>query len=566
MDARPGRRIDRFFLFRLAAIPLAFALVVLCRRGLAPGFGDRAFVALSAILAAYTVLALAPLAAPARLRTARWFMISQVGVDFAIVAALIWLTGGLESVFCPLLFTTLFNASTVLRGPETIAFAAGSTAFLAAASIGYRLGIPPAPSWMGRPGGLEPAEAAAHLMALGMALHAVGLLGTRLARGLRRIQGLQEEILENMAEGLIAVDGDGRVLEVNGEARRIFGIGREMPCAGRSLPEAFPGEPLRPLREAFGEGDERRRTEFLHVQPNGRPVPVEAKISSISDGRGRPRCRIGLFGDLSLKKEIEEAERKIHRLEELYDMAMSIAHEIRNPLASIRGCVQEIGRSRERSPTEARLVDIVCRESDRLDRIIEDFMTNARRGPVSLRPLDLVAILEDTVLQLRNHPQVAGRRIILEPAPGPFHLSGDPQRLKQVFLNLGFNAIEATDPAGGTIRISLRPREFLAMNRRRAGERRMVPGVEVEFSDDGAGMSSEVKNLVFTPFFTTKERGHGLGLAIVHRIVRDHLGKVDVESEPGKGCRFRVWLPLLVREPAFDREPEASAPEEMVHA
>jgi signal transduction histidine kinase len=103
------------------------------------------------------------------------------------------------------------------------------------------------------------------------------------------------------------------------------------------------------------------------------------------------------------------------------------------------------------------------------------------------------------------------------------------------------------------------------MNRRRAGERRMVPGVEVEFSDDGAGMSEDVKNLAFTPFFTTKERGHGLGLAIVHRIVRDHLGKVDVESEPGKGCRFRIWLPLFVREPTFEREPEAAAPAEVVH-
>ena len=113
------------------------------------------------------------------------------------------------------------------------------------------------------------------------------------------------------------------------------------------------------------------------------------------------------------------------------------------------------------------------------------------------------------------------------------------------------NAVEATDPASGEIRISFRDREFLALNRRRAGERMMVPGVEVEFADNGPGIPPEEKELVFTPFFTTKEKGHGIGLAVVHRIVRDHLGSVDMESEPGRGTRFKVWFPrLLTANPA----------------
>src|SRR5262249_36506944 len=163
------------------------------------------------------------------------------------------------------------------------------------------------------------------------------------------------------------------------------------------------------------------------------------------DDAGQLRCAIGLFGDLSLKKEIEAAEERIQKLEELYAMALGIAHEIRNPLASIQGCAQEIARFSNHGPRELRLVDIISRESSRVDRIIEDFMTNARRGPSDLQPLDLGAVVEETVLQLQNHPSTGGRRILLEKPAALARVLGDPQRLKQVFLNLGLNAIEATD-------------------------------------------------------------------------------------------------------------------------
>jgi two-component system sensor histidine kinase PilS (NtrC family) len=382
---------------------------------------------------------------------------------------------------------------------------------------------------------------------MGLALHVVALLGTRLTHGLRSIQNLQEEILENMAEGLVAVDSQLRILELNREARRIFGIPGGDSCAGLLLADLLRGDELREVLDAF-QGTERRRFEFVRKTGGGRGLPVEGKISCLEIGDGHHQCRIGLFTDLSLKREVEDAERRIHKLEELHDMAIAIAHEIRNPLASIRGCVQELGRAAGRSSMEQRLVEIVCRESDRLDRIIEDFMNSSRRGPLSLRPVDMVRVLDETVIQLRNHPGFGTRTIEMESVDGPAVVSGDWQRLKQVFLNLGMNAIEATDQSSGKIRISLRRQEFLALNRRRSGERRMVPGIEVEFADNGPGMTPEVRRMAFTPFFSTKENGHGLGLAIVHRVVHDHMGKVDVESGPEGGTRFKVWFPVQSRE------------------
>jgi two-component system sensor histidine kinase PilS (NtrC family) len=559
------RRIERFLIFRLAVIPMAFILVAIYRPSLAPPFREQAFRLLYGLLGFYTLLSLGALAALHRARDRRWFAVSQVVIDFLVSAVLIWSTGGVGSVFCPLLFATLFNASTVLRGRGVLVFASLSTAFLALTMIGYQLGQGPATSpWSGRTPHLSPAGAASHLFAMGLALHAVALLGTRLSRGLLNAQSLQAEIIENMAEGLVAVDRDRRILEVNGEARRIFGLPADLPCLGRPLAQVFSGEKLRPVREAF-LGAERRRFEFALQRPDGGSQPVEAKVSQVADEGGRLRCRIGLFGDLTLKKEVEEAEKRIHKLEELYDMALGIAHEIRNPLASIQGCAQEISRFSTQNPQELKLVDIICRESSRLDRIIEEFLSHARRGPGERRPLDLVQLLEETVLQLKNHPQAGGRRFVVETPSRPVWIAGDAQRLKQVFLNLGINAIDATDPQGGEIRVRFREREFMAMDRRRAGERRMVPGVEVEFSDNGSGIPPEAVKLLFTPFFTTKEKGHGLGLTVVHRILQDHLGAVDVESEPGGGTRFRIWFPRLRREEEAAEGDRTPALQEALH-
>jgi signal transduction histidine kinase len=179
--------------------------------------------------------------------------------------------------------------------------------------------------------------------------------------------------------------------------------------------------------------------------------------------------------------------------------------------------------------------------------------------------VDIIGIIEDTVLQLRNHPRIAGRSLRFDRPPERAVIAGDPQRLKQVFLNLGTNAIEATDPGTGQIRVSLRRCDSFAANRRRAGERRMVAGIEVEFADDGLGLAEAQRKLLFTPFFTTKESGHGLGLTIVHRIVQDHLGKVDVESAPGEGARFQVWFPLMEERSHPEAAKGVEVRKEMVH-
>lgn len=189
-------------------------------------------------------------------------------------------------------------------------------------------------------------------------------------------------------------------------------------------------------------------------------------------------------------------------------------------------------------------MDIVCRESDRLDRILEDFLLYARSGPVDLVPLDLLQVIDEAVVLLKSRPEFGLRSLLVAAPSGRPRIFGDRNRLIQVFLNLGINAIEATSPTDGKIKISLRRKRFATMQGGSL-EGDLVPGIEVEVSDNGSGIDAGDLKKVFTPFFTTKQTGNGLGLSIVGRILREHMGVVDVFSEEGKGTMFRLWFPLL---------------------
>jgi signal transduction histidine kinase len=249
---------------------------------------------------------------------------------------------------------------------------------------------------------------------------------------------------------------------------------------------------------------------------------------------------------LTLKREVEAAERRIQKLEELQVMAMGIAHEIRNPLASIRGCVQEIARLTQCGIREHRFMEIICRESDRLDRIIEDFLRYARSGPADLLPVDFTEVIEEAVLLIKSRSEFGARELRWSPPVERPRVFGDRNRLIQLFLNLGINAIEATDPNGGRINVVIRPRVSAPSQARKSGGK-LASGVEVEFSDNGSGIEDADLKRVFTPFFTTKPGGSGLGLSIVEKIVSEHHGALDVQSAKGEGTTVHIWLPALAR-------------------
>jgi two-component system sensor histidine kinase PilS (NtrC family) len=253
-----------------------------------------------------------------------------------------------------------------------------------------------------------------------------------------------------------------------------------------------------------------------------------------------------VLDDITAEKKMEEFLKHRQRIETMGQISATIAHEIRNPLASIRGAVQEIGRAIEIPESKKVLLDIVLSESDRLDQIITDFLKFARMRPPRLAQADMGRVLSDVKLLLGARAEARDVAITLEGDEGePF--PADPEQLRQLFLNLGVNALQAMHGQAKkqlTIRvkvISLYAAAEFAMDQ--VMERPDRPGVLIELQDTGHGMSDKVRRQIFEPFFTTKTAGTGLGLAIVERIVQSHEGVVSVESKEGHGTTIRVWLP-----------------------
>jgi two-component system sensor histidine kinase PilS (NtrC family) len=255
-------------------------------------------------------------------------------------------------------------------------------------------------------------------------------------------------------------------------------------------------------------------------------------FSPLLDERERLTGTICSFQDLTRIRQMEEQVRRSDRLAAVGELAAGMAHEIRNPLASLSGSIAMLREELDLEGTGGELMEIVSGEISRLDALITDFLGYASPREPRPRPTDLGALLRETATLLRQSRPGSWRIEIADSGEGPPTAEVDPQLMRQVFWNLSLNAIEAM-PAGGLLRISLGRGTDMA---------------RVSFDDSGGGVPPEAMSRIFTPFFSTKERGTGLGLAIVFRIVEAHHGRVEVENRPGEGATFRVEFP--VRQPS----------------
>ena len=538
------KRSKQYLIFRLLIVLMGFGLVTLYQFSLGGVPAHATFTYLYAVLGFYLSFAIGLFLLYEKWRKHRAILQCQVWADLVIQSLLIWGTGGGLSVFSPLLFVTVVAATSMISTRGALSLATAANLILILTTLAHGLGISPGgPSSKGDwlTGGRDPIFVITYLLGSVAALYAVSALGSRLSHGLRSMESIQSAVLENMAEGLIAIDSRGRLVLMNKEARKLLKIPEGAERA--SLERLLPTPHYDCLREALSHGRRRRFNTVLKL-PGENEKPVEVKISSTRDDLGHTRYRIGLVSDMSLRREVEAAEQRIQKLEDLQVMSLGIAHEIRNPLASIRGCVQEIGRLACGDAQVKKYMEIACRESDRLDRVLESFLAYARSGPLDLAPVDLVEILEEFLVLLKTRPDFDSRTIVWTPPADRPKIFGDRTRLLQVFLNLGLNALEATSPVDGKVSVTCRHRRFTPIRHGNStGD--LVPGVEVEIGDNGKGIPAREIERLFTPFFTTKTGGNGLGLCIVDRIVREHLGVVGVSSDEGRGTAFRMWFPLI---------------------
>lgn len=352
-----------------------------------------------------------------------------------------------------------------------------------------------------------------------------------------------QTVLEGLPDAVVAVDEGLRVVFWNAAAEAL--TGRSSRRAGRrALKELLPPDAslIRHLAETVRTGESRSEAETTLETPDGRTVPVSIVTAPLFDRAGTVEAAVAVLRDISRIRELEAEVRRGETLAAAGRMAVGLAHEIRNPLGAIRGAVQLLARELGPESRLAEYTDVLIKEVDRVNRIIEMLLDLARPVQLHPAPLNLHQVLERVALLAGEGAQARGVTIVRRYDPSLPPILGDEDRLLQVFHNLVRNALESMKQGGRltlTTRISMNP--LFAKMDLGAGQRSMV---EAQVSDEGGGIPAAMQAKVFDPFFTTKETGLGLGLALCHRIIEEHKGAVRIESAEGRGTTVTCFLPI----------------------
>ena len=516
---------------RLLVASLALPLGVMFR----PDAGDDAWWVLSGALFAVGLLS-ALFWFGVRLRRGLGLQTYlQLSTDLALVTWLSARTGGRDSQF--LLFFALVVVTGGLIGRVAGGlFAAG----LACAAI-LLLPLLVAASHGEAVAGLRSVLPLPMMLPTFLVLMGVlsGILGLRVqharaelartAAELARVRIDNDVILRHLTTGVLTVDGAGRIAFLNPAAQQVLGIGSG--GRGRTLAEALPPR-LDPLRAAVEHTIEdrtpRARLELLVTGASGAEQPLGISTNPLVH-LGQVTGVVAVFQDLTEAREMERRARRNQTLAEVGALAAGIAHELRNGLKPISGSIEFLQRELKPRGESAVLMDLIGVECNRLNRFITDLLNYSRERDLAPEPIDIGEHLAELCEGLSRDPgRPSGVTVSCEPGPPGVRVRGDREQLRQVWLNLSNNAFEAM-PEGGTL--SLRWRD--------EGGARIV----IEFEDSGPGIPPEDVAHVGRPFFTTKEKGTGLGIAIAQRIVERHGGVLSFDSRPGEGTIARVALP-----------------------
>jgi len=345
---------------------------------------------------------------------------------------------------------------------------------------------------------------------------------------LTKIKAFSDTVVENMPIGLLVIDPDGKIASFNQTAEAVLQrSSREM--LGKKATKLIP----RKLSSVIDEFEGKRgimEKEIDCVLEGGKVVPLEVSVSSLREDNGTPLGDVILFRDLtevqSLKREIERNQ----RLASLGRLAAGMAHEIRNPLSSIKGFATYFRERYKEIPEDQKTAEIMVQEVERLNRVIGQLLEFARPPKINKKPTPMHTVIQHSLKMIQRQAQEKNIGISTNLSPEIKDVSLDPDRINQALLNLYLNSIEAMEH-GGTLSVEL----SWDHDSKRA---------KIAVSDTGVGINKEDLVHVFDPYFTTKQSGTGLGLAIVHRVIESHDGEVRVESEPGKGTTVTILLPV----------------------
>jgi two-component system sensor histidine kinase PilS (NtrC family) len=480
-----------------------------------------------------------------------WLTDIHFAIDAILVSAVVLLTGGVQSFFTILYMLPIVAASAMQSRRGGLQVAGFSTILFVGVVMAQYLHVE---GYLTLPRNITIgtdlpnvtiAQYTVALNAFGFFVIALlsGSLAERARLGEQQLEEATEEIadlqafnqyvLDNLISGLATADAANRIVTFNRSAMLITGRKGALPI----------GEPVvdvlqLPATSAANISEDLARVRSMRIDyqfqaPNGRAIEIGLSVAGLPLPDGS-RGYIYTFQDVTDVKRFEQNARLQQRLAAVGEMAAGIAHEIRNPLASMSGSMQMLKEELPLSADQAQLMEIVLKESERLNETIKSFLAYARPQRFSLQRLDLSAIVQETAMLLRNSTEVDdSHNIEVVPADRPVMVDADESQIRQIIWNLATNGLRAM-PEGGTLRLS-------------AVSAGSVATLQVE--DEGVGIPAEEVEKIFQPFRGSFGKGTGLGLAIVHRIVTDYDGNIEVKPRSGGGTIFSVTFPAAVGRP-----------------
>jgi two-component system sensor histidine kinase PilS (NtrC family) len=494
-------------------------------------------------------------------RDVKMFAFVQHIVDVLLITLLTYLTGGIESFFVIAYIFSIISGSIILykRGAYFIA-SISSIAYGTFLDLEYYGIIHPLYNSLSSGYHYSSSYVLYRILVYVVAFFVVAFLSSHLAEELRRkrselikkqddydkLEAFNRDIVQSLDSGLLTIDSRGKITSFNKTAHRILRLDSD-EMEQNHIQQIFPDidKTLFGMEGNSPKANPYQRYETTFSDKTGKTLFLGFSVSPLRDNDDRVTGKTFIFQDITTFKEMEEQIKRSDRMATIGQFAAGIAHEIRNPLTSLSGSIQVLKGELKLKGANRHLMDIILRESERLNNLITDFLLFAQPAKINKDKMDIGQVIVETLELFKNSPGHDQSIKIVKNLEKKIVVLGDQHQLKQLFWNLFINAAQIM-PHGGELRVKLETVKPDGTSGRFQGSTRrdMTPFAKISVSDTGNGINPDEKEKIFEPFFTTKEGGTGLGLAIVHRIVENHDGFISVNSQRNKGTTFEIFLSM----------------------
>ncbi len=552
----PGSPIKRLRILLISRVAIVSCLLVISLFSEIKGAGiwpGKSFSFFYLIIFLVYILSLAYGVLFKFLDNVRVFVYLQNICDVLLITALVYVTGGAHSIYS-VFYPLVIIYPVLFLGRNSGILIASGCSVLYGLMLGLELYgvIHPAGTFAGDYP-LEPGYFYSRILTHVLSFYTTAFLARFVVEQEKKARVLLEEkenafgqldqlhrsIIESVDAGIITINLQGRVKSFNRAAGEITGY-TSAEVENRNIGDIFPGFKPAPERinRSNGRSLTKRRVEITVPGKNDNNVLLGCSVSPLKDNKERHIGEIIIFRDMTAIKEMEDNLDKSRRLAFIGEMAASLAHEIRNPLASISGSIQVLQKGLDLNETDEKLMQIILRGKDQLEIFMKDFLFLARPHSNVYEKTDLKEVIDDAIESVRyGQDWNESIEVVWELLTPATTIEVNRAEIRQVMWNLLLNAVQSM-PDGGRLTIAV--------------SRMTLPGrdsdeyMEIRISDNGMGIDEKDLKKIFEPFYTTKERGTGLGLAVVSRIIEGHCGKIRMESRLTEGTTCIVWLPLTV--------------------